>query len=59
MRPVEHLRHLADDGRSGRIRELGQLLEMLAQLVPRARRLDRRANQDGAFRGRMKIDRVS
>jgi hypothetical protein len=56
VRPVEHLRHFADDGRAGRVRELRELLEMLAQLMSRARGLDRCADQNGALRGRMKID---
>jgi predicted component of type VI protein secretion system len=59
MRAVEHLRHFADDSRSRRIRELRKLFEMLAQLMSRARGLDRRADQNGALRGRVKIDRVS
>ena len=59
VRAVEHLRHFADDRRAGRVRELRQLFEMLAQLMSRARGLDRRADENGALRGRVKIDRVS
>jgi hypothetical protein len=56
VRSVEHLRDLADDCCSRRVRELGELLQMLAQLMPGARRFDRGANQDGALRRRMEID---
>jgi hypothetical protein len=56
---VEHLRHFADDRRASRIRELRQLLEMLVQQVPRARRLDGSADENRALCRRVEIDRVS
>jgi hypothetical protein len=59
VRAVEHLCHFADDGRSCRVRELRELLEVLAQLVSRSRGLDWRADQNGALLGRVKIDGVS
>jgi len=59
VRAVEHLRHFADNGRASRVRELRQLLEMLVQQMPRARRLDGSANEDRALCRRVEIDRVS
>jgi hypothetical protein len=56
MRPVEHLRHLADDGCSRRVRELGQFFQVLAELLARARGLDRCPDENGALLGRMEID---
>jgi len=59
MRTIEHLGDFTDDGRTSRIRELGQLLEMLVQQMPRARRLDGCAYEYRSLSGRMKIDGVS
>jgi len=59
VRTIEHLGDFTNDGRTSGIRELGQLLEMLVQQMPRARRLDGRAYQYRTLSGRMKIDGVS
>jgi len=56
MRAVEHLRHLANDGCSRRVRELGELLEMFAQLLACTRRFDRGTHEDRTLGGRMEID---
>jgi plasmid stabilization system protein ParE len=59
VRAVEHLRHFANDRRASRVRELRQLLEMLVQQMPRARRFDGSANENRAFCRRVEVDRVS
>ncbi len=53
------LRDLTDDRRTGRVRELGQLLEMLAELLARTRRFERRTDEERPLCGRMEIDSVS
>jgi hypothetical protein len=45
MRPVEHLRHRPEHFGAGRVRESRELLEMLVDVVPVARPLERRADE--------------
>jgi hypothetical protein len=46
---VELLRQLADDNRTGRIRQPGELFEMLVDLMAVRRSLEWRADEERAF----------
>jgi hypothetical protein len=59
VRPIDLLRDAADDDRTGGVRELLQLLQMLVQVVTRRRPLPRRADEQGALDGRSEGDQVA
>ena len=59
MRAVDLLHHLADDDRAGRVRELGELAQVLVDGLSRARPLERHAHEERPLDRRGDVDRFS